>query len=49
MTVNGGNSDNGLNNRLPGEYQLALSIADMYASEILDEVGDRIDDWWAKR
>jgi hypothetical protein len=49
MTVNGGISDNGLNNRLPGEYQLALSIADMYASEILDEVGDRIDDWWAKR
>jgi hypothetical protein len=49
LTVNGGSSENSLNNKLPGEYQLALSIADMYASEILDEVGDRIDDWWVKR
>ena len=49
MTVSGGRSENSVNNRLPGEYQLALLIADMNASEILDEVGDRIDDWWAKR
>jgi predicted nucleic acid-binding Zn ribbon protein len=49
MTVSGGRSENSINNRLPGEYQLALLIADMNASEILDEVGDRIDDWWAKR
>ena len=49
MTVSGGKSENSLNHRLPGEYQLALLIADMYASEILDEIGDRIDDWWAKR
>ena len=49
LTVKGNSAESYLNNRLPGEYQLGLLIADLNASEILDEVGDRIDDWWLRR
>ncbi len=49
MTVSGSDSETSLNNRLPGEYQLALLIADMNASEFLDELGVKIDDWWTRR
>ena len=49
MTVSGSDSDSSLNHRLPGEYQLALLIADMNASEFLDELGVKIDDWWTRR
>jgi len=49
MMVSGNDSETSLNNRLPGEYQLALLIADMNASEFLDEIGVKIDDWWIKR
>jgi hypothetical protein len=49
MTVSGSDSETWLNNRLPGEYQLALLIADMNASEFLDELGVKIDDWWTRR
>ena len=49
LTVKGNSTETHLNHRLPGEYQLGLLIADLNASEILDEVGDRIDDWWLRR
>ena len=49
VTVTGGDSEITLNHRLPGEYQLALLIADMNASEFLDELGVKIDDWWTRR
>ena len=49
LTVTGSDSETSLNHRLPGEYQLALLIADMNASEFLDELGVKIDDWWTRR
>ena len=49
LTVTGCESETSLNHRLPGEYQLALLIADMNASEFLDELGVKIDDWWTRR
>jgi len=49
LTVTGNNSEFSLNNRLPGEYQLALLIADRNASDFLDELGVKIDDWWTRR
>jgi len=49
LTVTGNSSELSLNNRLPGEYQLALLIADRNASDFLDELGVKIDDWWTRR
>lgn len=49
LTVTGTDSETSLNHRLPGEYQLALLIADMNTSEFLDELGVKIDDWWTRR
>ena len=49
ITVSGSEAETSLNHRLPGEYQLALLIADMNASEFLDELGVKIDDWWTRR
>ncbi len=49
LTVTGCESEISLNHRLPGEYQLALLIADMNSSEFLDELGVKIDDWWTRR
>jgi DNA-binding CsgD family transcriptional regulator len=49
LTVTGNYSEFSLNNRLPGEYQLALLIADRNASDFLDELGVKIDDWWTRR
>jgi len=49
LTVKGNTSERYLNHRLPGEYQLGLLIADLNASEILDDIAERIDDWWLRR
>ena len=49
LTVKGNSSETHLNHSLPGEYQLGLLIADLNASEILDEIAERIDDWWLHR
>lgn len=49
LTVKGNSAESYLNHKLPGEYQLGLLIADLNASEILDEIAERIDDWWLRR
>ena len=49
LTVDPTISGAGFHANMPGEIQLGLLLADMLPDELMDQVGDRIDDWWAIR
>ena len=49
FTVSGCESEISMNHRLIGKFQLGLRLADLHASDLLDEISDKVDDWWIQR
>lgn len=49
VTVDPTASGNGFHANLPGDVQLGLLLGDMLPDELMDLIGDKVDDWWVAR